>query len=267
MKRRAMLAGTGMLVTGSGIIGTSAAFGDSVSATSDFRVITAENLKVQAGNAFDDPADSDKFVTYEESPESMFFDDSGGLNKISADEIPVATVSDGNNSDLIIETAISLDDGSVRFENILEVENSGTTDKFVGISYDRQGESGQEAGQYGEDVVVEGAHADELTDVDVQRVYQFEAMPNGATSFVQISPDEENVGNDSPQSEVLVEAGTTKSIDLEIDFSPFIYGDAFEENTDPGEQIFEAAELDDPFAGSLDTVNLLDGITFGANDA
>jgi len=267
MKRRAMLAGAGMMVTGSGIISTSAAFGSATSVTSDLRVITEENLEVRAGNAFENPADSNKFVAYEESPESMFFDNSGGLNKISADEVPVATVNDGVNSDLIIETAISLDDGGVRFEEILEVENIGTTDKFVGISYDRQDESGQGAGQYGEDVVVGGEHANELTDVDVQRVYQFEAMPDGATSFVQISPDEENVGDDSPRSEVLVEAGTKKSIDLEIDFSPFIYGDAFEENTDPGEQIFEAAELDDPFAGSLDTVNLLDGITFGANDA
>ena len=261
-----MLAGTGMLVTGSGIIGTSAAFGSATSVTSDLRVITAENLEVRAGNAFDNPANSNKFVAYEDSAESMFFDNSSGLNKISADEVPVATVNDGVNSNLIIETAISLDDGGVRFGEILEVENIGTTDKFVGISYDRQGESGRGAGQYGEDVVVEGEHAKELTNIDVQRVYQFEAMPNGATNFVQISPDEESVGDDSPRSEVLVEAGTTKSIDLEIDFSPFIYGDTFEENTDPGEQIFDAAELGDPFAGSLDTVNLLNGLTFGTSD-
>jgi len=258
MKRRAMLAGTGMLVTGSGIISTSAAFGDSVTPASDFRVISAEKLEVRAGSAFENPKTDHKFVAYDDSTDSLF--NNSGLNSISADDVPVATVNDGVNDQLIIETAISLDDDGIRFENILEVANLGTVDKEIGISYDRQGQSGQGAGQYGEDVTVGGDHQNELTDVDVQQVYQFKATPDGAGSPIQISPDPTVIGDDSPSNTIEIAAGATKSITLEIDFG----GGLYEPNSE--EHVFHAAEFDGAFTGSIDTVDMLDGITFGAND-
>ena len=73
-----MLAGTGMLLTGSGIIGTSAAFRNSVTATiTDFRVISTEQLEVRAGPAFNDDGSvrseyTDRYVAYEDTAESMF---------------------------------------------------------------------------------------------------------------------------------------------------------------------------------------------------
>ena len=258
MKRRAMLAGTGMLLTGSGIVGTSAALGNSLTAPSDFRVLSAEKLAVRAGSAFENPKTDEKFVAYNDSTDRLF--NNSGLNSISADDVPVATVNDEANDQLIIETAVSLDDDGVRFADVLEVANLGTVTKEIGISYDRQGQSGQGAGQYGEDVTVGGDHQNELTDVDVQQVYQFKATPDGAGSPIQISPDPTAIGDDSPSNTVEIAAGATKSITLEIDFG----GGLYEPNSE--QHIFDAVELSDPFTGSIDTVDMLDGITFGAND-
>ena len=258
MKRRAMLAGTGMLLTGSGIVGTSAALGSSVTAPGDFRVFSAEKLAVRAGAAFENPETDEKFVAYDDSTDSLF--NNSGLNNISADDLPVATVNDERNDQLIIETAIALDDDGVRFEDILEVSNLGTVDKEVGISYDRQGGSGAGAGQYGGDVTVGGDHQTELTDVDVQQVYRFEATPDGAGSPIQLSPDPTEVGDDSPSNTIEIGAGETKSLTLEIDFG----GGLYEPNSE--KHIFDAADLGGAFTGSIDTIDMLDGITFGAND-
>jgi hypothetical protein len=258
MKRRAMLAGTGMLLTGSGIIGTSAAFGDSVTAASDFGVITARNLRVRAGQAF--AADGsvnegyeDRFVAYEETTDSMFFDNAGGLNNISKEDIPVATVNprdENNNDDLVLENAISLESDGVVFEDILEIENRGTSTENVGISYDR------DKNQYGDDVNVGGGD-DTLNDLDVQSVYRF--VDNNGN---RISPDQDTLGSsvDDPATFVEIEPNEIHPIDLKIDFSE--YGNRFVDGT-PKDNILQAAQLGGPFEGSIDTVDLLDSITVG----
>jgi hypothetical protein len=246
-----------MLLTGSGIIGTSAAFGDSVTATtSDFRVVSAEDLEVRAGPAFNDDGSvrsgyTDRYVAYEDTAESMFFDNSGGLNEITTDDIPVATVNareNNVNNELSLETAISLGDDGVIFEDILEIANVGTVDKRVGISYDR------DQGQYGDDVTVGGDPENELTGYDVQSVYQFFAE-NGD----RISPDEVEPGDD-PENFVEVAAGEAEPIDLEIDLSTWggVLG-----SVDAKEHIRQEAQLGGPFEGSIDTVDLLDSITVG----
>lgn len=264
-----MLAGTGMLVAGSGIIGTSAAFGDSVTATSNFRVITAEDLRVRAGQAFEDDGSvsddpnknyEEQFVAYEETADSMFFDNAGGLNNISKDEIPVATVNsrdENNNEDLVIETAISLDnnDNKIVFEDILEIKNLGTSSKNVGISYDR------EQDQYGDDVNVGGDHDNELTGLDIQSIYRF-IDDNDS----RISPDEGQVGIetvDDPENFVEIAPNETHPIHLEIDLDN--WGNILVQS-EPKEHILQEAELDDPFEGSIDTVDMLDGITFGTEE-
>jgi hypothetical protein len=261
MKRRAMLAGTGMLVTGSGIIGTSAAFGNSVTAASSFRVITAKSLRVRAGQAF--AADGsvnegyeDRFVAYEETADSMFFDNTGGLNNISKEDIPVATVNprdQNNNDELVLESAISVNSDGVVFEDILEIQNLGTSTESVGISYDR------DKNQYGDDVNVGGGD-DELNDLDVQSVYRF--VDNNDN---RISPDQDTLGSgvDDPAAFVEIEPNETHPIDLKIDFSE--YGNRFVDGT-PKENILQAAQLGDPFEGSTDTVDLLDSITVGTED-
>ena len=256
-----MLTGFGMMLTGSGIIGTSAAFGDSVTSTSDFRVITANDLRVRAGQAFADdgvPNDEEFFVEYEETADSMFFDNDGGLNKISKDKIPVATVNprdENNNDELVIETAISLDDNGEVFEDILEIENLGTSTESVGISYDR------EQNQYGDDVNVDGDAGNELTEIDVQSMYRFIADNK------RISPNENTIGGDEiddPANFVEIDPTETLQIDLKIDLSPWDLGFTLE--GDPGELILQEAQLSDPFTGSTDTVDMLDGITVGTEE-
>jgi len=259
-----MLAGTGMLVTGSGIIGTSAAFGNSVTAAGDFRVITAKNLRVRAGQAFaadgsvnenENKNYKERFVAYEETPDSMFFDNNGGLNNISKEDIPVATVNPrdkNNNEELVIESAISLDSNGVVFEDILEIQNLGTSTESVGISYDRDKD------QYGDDVNVDGDAGNELTEIDVQSVYRFIADNE------RISPSQNTIGineRDDPANFVEVDPTETVQIDLKIDFSPWDLGFNLEGN--PEELILQEAQLNDPFAGSTDTVDMLDSITVG----
>jgi len=270
VKRRTMLAGTGMLVTGSGIIGTSAAFGNSVTAGSDFRVITSRKIQVRAGQAFaadgsvnegykDRKDPYGDFVAYEETADSMFFDNAGGLNNISKEDIPVATVNprdENSNDDLVIESAISLDSDGVVFEDILEIQNRGTRTESIGISYDR------DKNQYGEDVNVDGDAGNELTEIDVQSVYRF------ITDNERISPSQNTIGideRDDPANFVEIDPTETVQIDLKIDLSPWDLGFNLEGN--PEELILQAAQLGGPFEGSTDTVDMLDSITVGTESS
>jgi hypothetical protein len=125
----------------------------------------------------------------------------------------------------------------------------------VGISYDR------EQDQYGDDVNVGGDHDNELTGLDIQSIYRF-VDDNGN----RISPDESQVGVetvDDPKNFVEIEPNETHPIDLKIhldNWSNILV------QSEPEEHILQEAELDDPFEGSIDTVDMLDGITFGTEE-
>lgn len=275
MKRRTALIGLGSLAAGSGAVFSSAAFNDSVNASSDMRVIVAENLEVRAGQAFEDDGTINtsngditpsNYVEYASNP--SFFDPSSdpepqGLADIDSDDLPVATVNrrDNNvNGDVKIQVAVNVDTTSVRFNDILEIENKGTSSVKVGISYDRQGGTGSGAGQYGSDVNVGGSTGSEITEQTVQHVYRFIGFGTGTFGSGRISPNQSNT-NDDPDNVAKIDPGTTIPVDLKIDLSK-LFG-----FVDVQTQIEDAATLTGGlFQGRRDTVDLLDAITVGVED-
>lgn len=147
----------------------------------------------------------------------MFFDNNGGLNNISKEEIAVATVNpreENNNDNLVLECAISLDNEGVAFEDILEIENRGSSTEGIGISYNR------DQNQYGEDVNVGGDIGNELTTLDVQSVYRFTADTE------RISPNQNLLGEEIDDSAnfIQIEPGETLPIDLKIDLTTWDIG-------------------------------------------
>ena len=282
MKRRTALIGLGSLATGSGAVLTSAAFSDSVGASSDMRVVVAKGLEVRAGQAFKDDGtinksngdiDEDNYVKYASKPN--FFDlssdpDPQGLDDIDSDDLPVATVNrrDQNvNGDVKIQVAVNVDTNSVRFTDILEIENKGTSSVDVGISYDRQGGLGPGAGQYGNDVNVGGDVLNEITAQTVQHIYRFMGFGGGTFGpSDRISPDEANPpgdGPDDPNTVATIPPGSTMPVDLKIELGT-LFG-----FIDVQSQIESAAAGltgSNPFQPKRDTVDLLDAITVGVQD-
>lgn len=276
LTRRKTLLGLSLLATGSGATLTSAAFSDSVGASSDMRVVVAEDLEVRAGQAFNDDGTINtsngditpsNYVEYASNTD--FFDPSSdpepqGLVDIDSNDLPVATVNrrDSNvNGDVKIQVAVNVDTTSVTFNDILEIENKGTSSATVGISYDRQGKTGFGAGQYGDDVEVGGKTSNEVTEKTVQYVYQFIAYGGtGTFGNGRISPDENDSGDD-PANVAVIGPGAKISIDLELDLDP-AFGPPVQSH------IEDRATLtgSNPFQQKRDTVNLLDAITVGVED-
>lgn len=164
------------------------------------------------------------------------------------------------NGDVKIQVAVNVDTTSVRFNDILEIENKGTSSVKVGISYDRQGGTGSGAGQYGDDVNVGGSTGSEITQQTVQHIYQFVGFGTGTFGSGRISPNQSST-NDDPDNVAKIDPGSTIPVDLKIDLSK-LFG-----FIDVQTQIENAATLTGGlFQGRRDTVNLLDAITVGVED-
>ena len=272
MRRRTMLAGLGMLATGSGTVVSSAALASSTPTAGDFRVITAGQLAVRAGDAFNDDGSvadgyENRFIQYESSDGGMFFQSGDGLNQIGVEDIPVATVNarDENiNTDLKIETAISISNerNQFRFPDILEIENTTAEDHEIGIGY-------RDADQYGDAVDEESTNYEEdVTRNLVQHIYQFRSEGSDPDSKDnRISPDPGDDGDfpntDDQGNWQLVESGQTVQIDLQIDLTN--WDDPLRINADTKEILRDKAD-ENPFERTINTVDLLDGITIGTRD-
>jgi hypothetical protein len=249
------------LATGSGAIFSSAAFSNSVSPTSDLRVVVEENLEVRKGPGF---AAADPEYTNE----SAFFDgtdiDDSASGAFNSSDTPLAYVNDDVNGNLVIKAAQDVGVSSFTFSEIIAIDNQTADDVDVGIAYDR----GASPSQYGDDV--EGGNLG----YDVaQRVYQFQAnsltsgdsinYASGSGSL--ISPDPAGPGvtgsnntisnnNDRPAAAVTIPSGDTLSIDLVVDT-------ASDETA-----LEDEAGLSGGFGEERGTVDILDAITVGTFD-
>lgn len=270
--------GLGMLATGSGAALTSAAFNNSVNASSDMRVVVDKRLEVRAGQAFNDDGtinanngniNQSNYVEY--ASNETFFENSSNpdpeeLVDIDNNDLPVATVNrrDENiNEDVKIQVAVNVDttNDSVTFTDILEIENNSTDSVKAGISYDRQGGTGSGAGQYGEDVNVDGNTGGEITEQTVQHIYRFIGFGTGTFGSGRISPNQSNK-SDHPADVAKIDPGATIPVNLKVDLS-LLFG-----FIDVQSQIESAATLTggNPFQRKRDMVDLLDAITVGVED-
>ncbi|ESS08529.1 MAG: hypothetical protein A07HN63_01759 [uncultured archaeon A07HN63] len=225
MKRRTALMALGALATGSGAVATSASISGTADSSSDITVVVEEELEVKAGKAFNDDGSvkssyQNQYVPFPSNNE--FFGNQSSpstdpLKDISRSDAPVATVSPRNttvNDSLKLKVALSIENttDTFTFEDILTIENNGGDAKDVGIMYDR------DYGQYGDDVIVPGDFETELSQHDVQHIYQFRTDDPGNAGQMRISPDPSR-GSDDPTESRSVDGGSSIQVDLEIDLT------------------------------------------------
>ena len=268
LNRRKTVLGLGAMATGSGAVFSSASFSNRAEAEADFRVRVSEELRVEAGNAFNNDGsvaasapDDEKFIDPEDSGDSGTGDNFYDSNELGSvfesggqdESPPLATVSArdetavsdaafaGVNGNLEIYVALDEGDDTTDFSGLLQVTNNTNQNQKVGIAYDRNNS------QYGSD-----AGTSDVTHQDVQEVYQFK------TGGTLISPDpgegdDTDAGwsgneNDAPANTVEVSSSSTAQIKLETDVDK-ITDLAAQANVSPG------------FSDDSTAVDLLDGIT------
>jgi len=273
--------GLGLLATGSGAIFTSAAFNNSVNASSNMRVVVDKRLEVRAGQAFNDGGtinanngnvNQSNYTEYVSN--ETFFENSSNLDPeelvdIDSDDLPVATVNrrDQNvNGDVIIQVAVDVDTTSVTFNDILEIENQTEDSVEVGIGYDRNTQtssltdssanSNSNFNQYGEDVNVGGTSG--VTAGIVQKIYQFTVPDPSSSGDNTISPTSKST-KDEPGEVQSIPAGSQIQVSLRVDLSN-ILGIIDVQDRIKNQTQFNPSN---PFQQKRDTVDLLDAITVG----
>jgi len=256
LTRRRTLSGLGLLATGSGATLTSAAFSSSTNPSGDLRVVAAEGLVVEAGDAFADDgsvtqspgAHGESYVDFDTKGD--FFDGSGGLEDITTADLPVATVNprdQNTNENVIVRKAVDFEYDTYEFKNILRLRNTGLeTVNDVAFTYE---------GGYG------SAVADSTNSISEQLVqYMYRFVAEDRSGRPQISPDGSNSSED-PAGQVDINPGETLNVTLLLNYSSF---STFGITIDPKQRIRDAVgTTNNPFTQQLATVQLLQQITVG----
>jgi hypothetical protein len=194
MRRRKFFVGIGAIVTGSGVLTTAgASLSTSTTPDASIRVMSARDLVVSKGDAFDtgDTADyaSDTDLTFGE---------------LSPSELPKAYVNDKENDSLSVDVAIQADSSiSQTLDNLLEITNNGDYAENVGINY--TGYGSDLADNYG------GSGDGELDKGDAQEIFQFKI---GGT---RVSPDptDGKTSENEYANTVSIGSGNSKQVSLE----------------------------------------------------
>lgn len=267
LSRRSVVVGLGLLATGSGATFTSAAFNDSTNSNGDIRVVAGDGLVVEAGDAFNsdgtvnqtDPSPSYSY-TGNFTKNKSFFTGPDNLDEISTSDLPVATVNKretvaNRNDGLRIQVAVPLQRATYTFKNILRIRNTGVTEqKNIGIAY-----ASSEFDGYGSAV---GNGSNEIAKGFVQKIFQFKLEDESSNSL--ISPDPSSSNSQEPNTEADISPGDDISITLDVFLKNYVPAPGF--SVDLNEKIRNAADLnDDPFSGTIDTVQLLKQIRVGQN--
>ena len=264
VKRRSMVVGLGALATGSGAVFSSAAFANSVTPSSDMRVVVDEDLTVEPGVIFRDgssasasfdPSSSNtpgSTSVYNSNAYSLFGDnDSDGLADISVDNLPAASANNADDGSLSLEIAVALDvdDTIGNGQNGLIQVNNDTVDSHdIAIRFSSFGSDVPDSGSPGSSDVTQGQVVEtyQFYDSDGNRISPGIGQANGNG----ILPDPQKVPNT-----VTVDAGSTEQIYLDYDTATH------------AKDIQDAADLgDNPFNESQDTVNLVDEIEVGIEE-
>jgi hypothetical protein len=259
LTRRKTVIGLGLLATGSGATFTSAAFNNSVSPTSDIRVVVDEQLRVEPGAMFRTNYNANNDLNFGQSgPNGETLQDrdgnslfggngDSGLENIDYEDVPAAAI-DGNgdiNGELGFGVAVGLavhNDIGTDNAGLLQVRNNTQTTQKVGITFD----------EYGAD-----AWADDNTNgvpkTDVIDIFQFKDANDDTISNDSLGDDESDVVNT-----VEIDPGDVEQIHLYYDTT----GDHEDEIIDA----LRDGSDNSPFSPDVSTVDLVDQISVRAND-
>ena len=254
LNRRKAVLGLGAMATGSGAVFSSATFNNSVSPSSDMRVVVEENLNVEPGILFRDgtnPDDAfdpgsasavDDETIQNQSDSSLFGGNNDDGLEITNDDLPAAAINDETDGSLFLETAVALgvDDqiGSSTY-GVLQVSNETNRDFEIAIRF-----SG-----FGPDAT-SGGSQDQLSHQQVVETFTFKDSNGNQISTSDVTTDPQTVENT-----VTVSSGGTEQIYLDYDTK------AHES------MIQDAASIGgNPFNEQTATVDLVDTIEIGTED-
>jgi len=209
--RRKMLLGMGALATGSGALFSSGAFANAVASSADLRVLVEQRGIVFRPN--DDATDESNVVDGTEG----FFNGNDGLDEEGAFsdlEPPLAATNGEPNEDLELSAVVELGD-SARFEELFVLENDTERVVYVGIAYDRANSNyndGGGAGQYGEDVSVNGN--DGISPGVSRSAYRFEVNSyTGDDSNIDLTTDD--FAGENPENGLISPATNATDFNLQ----------------------------------------------------
>lgn len=251
MQRRNFILGLGAAATLSGAASvTGAAFANEVSSTgANFRVLAEANLNVAGAR--------DETVTGTGDG-----GDNNGIGYVSGSGIDFTSIGPGNtgdlpvayadgstnSDDLAVELAFVTDDEGDQITPVLNVQNNGDTDEDIGVTFeDGTGNSG----------FATPVSSGSIAAADVIEAITFQAdTDDSGTGDTQISPNSSTFTSETdqePANFVSVGSGETLQVDIEISnvTDAFVSG----VGSEAGDQ--------DPFAGGLDDIALVDAVTFG----
>lgn len=280
--RRKTVLGLGALATGSGAVFTSAGFSNSVTPSSDMRVVVDEDLLLEPGVSFrtgSDPDDnydpslnatsSSKFAGsdnndfFNDNSPSTGSDESTGAD-IGPDDLPAAFVSDDTNGDITIKVAVRVGE-TAKFSDLLQVSNETNADQTVGVTF----------AAFGVDTTA--SSSGNLTDnggsVDVENVVGAYTFYSGGTTSDQISTDPDNFDSSTipgldeqkiPASPggLTISPGSAGQIGLEVDMTNNI---SLGSNDLKSQVVNATNRPSNPFSGEEDTAQLVESLYVGTD--
>lgn len=256
VKRRGMLLGLGALATGSGAVFSSATFNNSVSPSSDMRVVVEEDLIVEPGILFRNGSDADDtFDPGGATPpgNETLFSDGGVFDGTSVDssltvpdDLPAASANDAVNDNLSLEVATSIgttDQIGTTSAGFIQIRNDTTENRDVAIRFD----------EFGADTTGDqDSNSGQVSESDVISIYEFYDTSDNkiSTDSVGSVPSDQTVANF-----VTVPSGTVEQVYLSFD------------TTVAESDIRNAVNsTSSPFGGGQDTVDLVDTLGVGTDD-
>lgn len=269
LSRRKTILGMGLLAAGSGAAFSSAAFQNSVNPGADFRIVAAAQTVVRRGPAFEDGEDSE----LDDWAQNEFLN----FDELNPGDLPAAGANENENDGLDVSLARQNSANQIRFSNFLEIDNAGTTEVTVGITYaiDDDGEvSGyaqdDSTSWFNDDYADE--QGDPLTRLDVLKMFQFEIPgarlgelaneSGGSNALLSPDPSESEGLSDGteevPGDFVTLGPGESISIDLVTDLTGAQVSTIAEE---------AATDTGNPFnGGETEDFQLLDSVFVGTED-
>ena len=227
LSRRKTVIGMGMLAAGSGAAFSSAAFNNSVSPSSDMRVVVEEQLIVEPGIMFRDGSNADDTFdpsTVGTGPNSEnLYDNDGiggsgteifggnnddGLADITFDDVPAASANDDSNDNLSLEVAtlLEVDDqiGSSS-EGFIQIRNDTSESQTVAIRFEEFG-----PGTGGSQDSKGGA----VSESDVVSIYEFYDSSDSKISSVDTGSA---VADQTVAGTVTISPGNVEQVYLDYD--------------------------------------------------
>ncbi|MDR9380279.1 MAG: hypothetical protein RI560_01220 [Natronomonas sp.] len=222
MKRRTALIGLGSLAFGSGATLSASAFQNSVSPSSDMRVVVEEQLIVEPGAMFrDGDGDPDGQFnpnnsgggggtsTWDNDSYSIFGGNGDpGLEDIGFGDVRAVSANDATNGDLKFEVALPFDDSAWignDSDGFMQIRNDTSDPQTVAIRFE----------EFGTDTTGnQDSRGGDVSESDVVNIYEFKDSSRNQISSVDTGSD---VDDQTVADTVTISPGAVEQVFIDFD--------------------------------------------------